>query len=427
MKIWVFLAVFLAANVSGGIIVDHTSTDISQIPDNWIQQVKQNIKVYYGHTSHGVQITEGLKELANQDSAKYSVAIGQGLPTQAGALCLRDASLYDWEADFRPTVAGVLSSNPQINVVMYEWCGQHSGSGWQALLNDYISDMQALEQQYPSVTFVYATGNAQEQDCTGCDRQQFNEQLRQFVRNNNRVLYDFGDLDAWYNGQQATYSTPSWCGGCPYQTIPRENDYWGGGNYNNECGHALRVSCTNKGKAFWWLLARIAGWNGGTQADITAPVRSGGSPSAALAAGTTSTAISLLTNEAATCRYSLSASTAFGGMVGTFSATGGTSHSAIVSGLQNGNSYRYYVRCSDVVGNVNGDDFVIGFSVAQAGSTCISGDLNCDGSVNIFDLVLVAQNFGRASGFDVRADANKDGAVNIFDLVLVAQNFGRTG
>jgi hypothetical protein len=161
--------------------------------------------------------------------------------------------------------------------------------------------------------------------------------------------------------------------------------------------------------------------------DTTAPVRSGGSPSAALAAGTTSTAISLLTNEAATCRYSLSASTAFGGMVGTFSATGGTSHSAIVSGLQNGNSYRYYVRCSDVVGNVNGDDFVIGFSVAQAGSTCISGDLNCDGSVNIFDLVLVAQNFGRASGFDVRADANKDGAVNIFDLVLVAQNFGRTG
>jgi hypothetical protein len=51
--------------------------------------------------------------------------------------------------------------------------------------------------------------------------------------------------------------------------------------------------------------------------------------------------------------------------------------------------------------------------------------LNCDGLVDIFDLVLVAQNFGLANGFDSRADANGDGAVDIFDLVIVAQNFGK--
>ncbi|MFH1510260.1 MAG: right-handed parallel beta-helix repeat-containing protein [Candidatus Woesearchaeota archaeon] len=62
----------------------------------------------------------------------------------------------------------------------------------------------------------------------------------------------------------------------------------------------------------------------------------------------------------------------------------------------------------------------------QAQQTCIAGDLNCDKKVDIFDLVLVAQNYGKTSGFDTKADANKDGEVNILDLVLVAQNYGKS-
>jgi peptidoglycan/xylan/chitin deacetylase (PgdA/CDA1 family) len=61
------------------------------------------------------------------------------------------------------------------------------------------------------------------------------------------------------------------------------------------------------------------------------------------------------------------------------------------------------------------------------GAPGIPGDVTGDGKVDIFDLVLVAQNFGKTSGFDSRADANDDGKVDIFDLVIVAQNFGRGG
>jgi hypothetical protein len=53
------------------------------------------------------------------------------------------------------------------------------------------------------------------------------------------------------------------------------------------------------------------------------------------------------------------------------------------------------------------------------------GDATGDGKVDIFDLVLVAQNFGMTSGFDIRADLNSDGGVDIYDLVVVAQNFGK--
>jgi hypothetical protein len=50
-------------------------------------------------------------------------------------------------------------------------------------------------------------------------------------------------------------------------------------------------------------------------------------------------------------------------------------------------------------------------------------DVNGDGTVNIRDLVLVANEFGQ-SGEALKADVNGDGTVNIQDLVLVASHFG---
>ncbi len=52
-------------------------------------------------------------------------------------------------------------------------------------------------------------------------------------------------------------------------------------------------------------------------------------------------------------------------------------------------------------------------------------DVNQDGVVNIFDLVLVGGQFGQ-SGAGLSGDVNSDGIVNIFDLVLVGGHFGET-
>jgi len=55
----------------------------------------------------------------------------------------------------------------------------------------------------------------------------------------------------------------------------------------------------------------------------------------------------------------------------------------------------------------------------------LTGDINGDGIVNIFDLVIAAGSFGKTRA-GIMGDVNGDDAVNIFDLVIVAGNFGQS-
>ena len=53
-----------------------------------------------------------------------------------------------------------------------------------------------------------------------------------------------------------------------------------------------------------------------------------------------------------------------------------------------------------------------------------NGDVNQDGTVNILDIILVAQNLGQKPPSNPRVDVNKDGQVNVLDLVFVAERLG---
>lgn len=103
--------------------------------------------------------------------------------------------------------------------------------------------------------------------------------------------------------------------------------------------------------------------------DITPPVRSDGLPTGALAAGTTQTTLSLTTDENAICKYGTLAGVLYGETANTFSSTDSTTHSQAITGLTNGNSYVYYVKCQDNSGNANADDYAISFSVASPPSS----------------------------------------------------------
>ena len=98
--------------------------------------------------------------------------------------------------------------------------------------------------------------------------------------------------------------------------------------------------------------------------DIKAPVISNGSPAGTLPPGTTSTTVSVETDEDATCRWDPSAGVAFASMSEAFDTTGGTAHSTLIAGLTDGATSTHFIRCEDIEGNANQADFIVTFDIA---------------------------------------------------------------
>lgn len=101
------------------------------------------------------------------------------------------------------------------------------------------------------------------------------------------------------------------------------------------------------------------------ETDTEASGISNGSPTGTLVAGITETVLSVATNENATCRYAIKADLDYMEMTETFFTTGEMTHTQSVSGLADGQSYTYYIKCIDEAGNSNVEDYEISFSIAE--------------------------------------------------------------
>lgn len=97
--------------------------------------------------------------------------------------------------------------------------------------------------------------------------------------------------------------------------------------------------------------------------DTTAPVITNGTPTGTQPVNTTGATLGVSTDETAACRYATTSAVAFLSMTA-FTTSSSTSHSSSISGLTNGSSHTYYVKCQDDLGNTNSSDYSFSFSVA---------------------------------------------------------------
>jgi len=259
------LILAVAAAAAAATVIDHTCTDLESIPGTWIDQVQSTMKSHYAHTSHGSQLTWGLQFVEEGDPA-YAYLVGYGqLPSSSTAYCVFDGQegesyvtpeLYWESAAGIQMTRDVLEHNPSINTSMWSWCTQCDYYS-QAQVAQYLSVMSSLEAEFPDVTFIYFTGNAQAEGSSGYERHQRNQQIRTYCNSNDKVLYDFADLDCWWfnpatqSWEQNTYTYNG-------NQIPSEHPQFSGDEY----GHTTAESCEQKGRAWWYMMAVLAGWSG---------------------------------------------------------------------------------------------------------------------------------------------------------------------
>ena len=245
---------------SNPIIVDHDDTDMSVIPDHWIEQARK-LSIFYGHTSHGSQLVSGLN------------AIGEPLPPlhEIGD-DLGHVGDTSWVAPTRT----YLDAHPDTKVVMWSWCGGVSDNTVEGI-NAYLSAMSQLEVDYPDVTFVYMTGHLDGSGLEG-NLHARNNQIRTYAKANNKVLFDFADIESYDPDGNEFLSRLAW-DSCAYDgdgdglSGPNDPTNWADewcAVHSGDplcgtcsCAHSKALNCQLKGRAVWWMLARIAGWNEG--------------------------------------------------------------------------------------------------------------------------------------------------------------------
>ncbi len=284
--VYLLLLSFVSNVINGQIIANHKIIEeYGNIPQQYIDEVKK-MWVSYAGESHSGGIRGGLNALAAIDS-RFAVNITEsGTPESYTTTHLRvsratwgdydhssgwiygygEEDWFNWPPQSASrTKAGIDYCNtvgPQLNAFGFGWCWDtHIDSPTEFGLyitttQDYINHCSA--KGYPTKVF-FTTGTVDiYYGEEGYNKHLGYEQIRNYVRQSqDRVLFDYADILCYDDGSEVP-NTTTWNGNT-YPIISSKNlspeAYW---SHISEAG-AIRLA-----KAMWWMLARIAGWDGGT-------------------------------------------------------------------------------------------------------------------------------------------------------------------
>ena len=314
----------LGAGSSGQIIADHTVVDrYDDIPQQWIDSVKKMFATYPGE-SHAAGMRQGLVDLEAIDSRYQVILRTSGTPYSYRTNELRFSGVTwgdfanstgwiyscgeeDWFTNstaIARTKAGITycnANNLKLAAIGFGWCydDSHSGSisstadpvygcrwygrslespsgsrSWgldaadQAITGNVVSLDTYLAATQEYIDYCLAQGYKTKEYFTtgpveptyykgeaGYQASLKHQRIRDYVMADpTRILFDYADILCYDDGS-SVMATSTW-NGHTFPVITTTN--YGAG----DLGHIDSAGALRLAKAMWWMLARIAGWNG---------------------------------------------------------------------------------------------------------------------------------------------------------------------
>jgi hypothetical protein len=264
------------------IYVDRRSVALfSQIPEQYLNAAAA-LTMMFSDRSVGGNISEGLDCLsyATDESAPshcdwgphpdpaYTVDPSEmnwsrpgGYPRDNWVYVYRQGIWQDLTAGFVQDLVPGFASTTTVLSYQFSYLNVLSGSDIVNSQRGYfvpqatrwdVTDVDALASQYPSKVFIYWTTSLARSIGTA-ESDAFNEQMRAYSIAHDKILFDVADILSHDPAGNACYDNNG--GGhlaiCPHYTTEQT-----GGHLGSVAAGKIRVA-----KAFWVLMAQIAGWN----------------------------------------------------------------------------------------------------------------------------------------------------------------------
>jgi len=278
---------------------------LRKIPQEFIDKARRELVIAYQHTSHGTHVSRGIFGLQDYKMGD-TLLFGVSSDPAADSLEFRDYALEDYappgvtaidlsveEDAFIQTSRNYLDApeNATVNVIMWSWCNIDGHDA----ADNYLPGMDSLISEYGPggtkigtgeglrelpVTFIFMTAHANVDANVGNPTRPMEQadtitshcdSIEQYCLDYYSIdTHDMDDMyweDAGDDGNSSSY------GGNFYHDWQDSHilgeDYFENkmtpGGYVVYGEHTTQhITANRKGYAMWWILARIAGWDGDT-------------------------------------------------------------------------------------------------------------------------------------------------------------------
>lgn len=252
----VALPILAIPGPAAALVADHRSVDgEDSIPREWLDRARL-LTVSFGHQSVGDNILDGLRRLAQRDPSRYAVAIEEDPGTawfakRPGIGHYRIGRNGNPASKIEDFARRVSLHGGAVSIAMMKLCyvdieGSNRKAGPAQIFALYRDAIEALERRHPTVRFVWWTQPITRRGDGA--RDEFNRLVREYAVARGKPLFDIADIESHEPDGKPAVDNPFG---------ERLHD-----GYTEDGGHLNAEGRLRAARAWWWLVARLGGWDG---------------------------------------------------------------------------------------------------------------------------------------------------------------------